>query len=186
MSRPDTAPSTGAVYIARQAIYDRDGDVLAYELLFRDAPIAEASSHHGSDATTQVIIAAFTEFGIHELVGERAGFVNVTREFLVGDLPLPLEPAQVGLEILADIPVDPELLAGVAALSDQGYTIVLDNYAPGQNREALLELASYAKIDLLDGNAVRARATVAQCRQHKHLQPIAQRIETPALFTLAT
>jgi EAL and modified HD-GYP domain-containing signal transduction protein len=183
----DDSPATGyPVHIARQAIYDRAGDVVAYELLFRDAPDALSSDQSGTHATSRVMVAAFTEFGLRELVGERACFINVPREFLVGDLPVPFDAAQVGLEILGDVPVDAEVLAGVAALAEQGYTIAVADFAPGQDREALLDYANYAKIDLLDGNVVRARATVALCRQYRHVQLIAQRLETPGMLMAAT
>ncbi|MFI5915829.1 EAL and HDOD domain-containing protein [Dactylosporangium sp. NPDC051541] len=181
------AVETGhAVHIGRQAIYDRAGDVVAYELLFRDTAASKASSERGSYATSQVIVTAFSQFGIQELVGQRPCFVNVTREFLVGDLPLPFDATQVGLEILSDVPVDSAVLHGVAALSEQGYTIAVDDFAPGQGRDPLLEYANYAKIDLLDGNVVRARTTVAQCRQYRHVQLIAQRLETQAMLIAAT
>jgi len=63
-------------------------------------------------------VAAFTEFGIRDLVGDKICFVNLTREFLVGDLPLPFEPHQAGLEILEEVEVDDEVLAGVGSTSN--------------------------------------------------------------------
>src|SRR3954469_10159357 len=103
-----------AVHVGRQAVYDRSGNVVAYELLFRDAPDAERATARGTYATSQVIVAAFTEFGIRELVGDRPWSVNVRGDFLVGALPCPSEPYQAGLEILADVEVDDQVLAGVA------------------------------------------------------------------------
>jgi c-di-GMP-related signal transduction protein len=176
-----------AVHVGRQAVYDRDGAVAAYELLFRHAGEAVEAAERDSGATSRVIVAAFTDFSIDELAGDRACFVNVTREFLTGELPLPLDPGRVGLEIPVGVVADDAVLAGIAGLVDEGYTIVLDRFVPGQDRDALLEYASYVKIDLLDGNFARVRATVAHCRrQWPHVQLIGQRIEQQATLVVAT
>lgn len=176
---------TRLVHVGRQAIYDRAGDVVAYELLFRDSPDATDASQRSSYATSQVMVAAFTDFGIRELVGERACFINVTREFLVGELPIPFDPDQAALEILADVPVDDQVVAGVAALTDAGYTIALDDFAPGQGREPLLAHANYVKIDMREPNPTRVRATIAPCRQYPQIQLIAERLESHAALSVA-
>ncbi len=177
--------ATRLVHVGRQAIYDRAGDVVAYELLFRDSPDATDASQRSSYATSRVIIAAFTEFGIQELVGERACFINVTREFLVGELPVPFDADQAGLEILADVPVDDQLIAGVAALADAGYTIAVDNFVPGQGREHLLAHATYAKIDMREPDPTRLRSTIAGCRDFPQIQLVAERLETQAALSVA-
>jgi c-di-GMP-related signal transduction protein len=181
----DDALPTRPVHIGRQAIYDRAGDVVAYELLFRDAADALDASRRGTYATSQVIVAAFTEFGIRELVGDRACFINVTREFLVGDLPLPFDAGQAGLEILADVPVDDELVEGVAKLAELGYSIAVDDFHPGQGREPLLQYANYAKIDMTDPNPTRIRSVIAPCAQYPHVQLVAERLETHAGMSVA-
>jgi len=181
----DQRAATRAVHVGRQAVYDRAGDVVAYELLFRDAPDAVRASARGSYATSQVIVAAFTEFGIKELVGDRPCFVNLTREFLVGHLPLPFDAGQAGLEILADVEVDDAVLAGVANLAEQGYTITVDEFVVGQEREALLRYASYAKVDMLHADVHHVQRTIDRCRQHPQVQLIAQRLETEAKLATA-
>ena len=98
------------------------------------------------------------------------------------DLPLPFEPSQAGQEILADVEVDAEVLAGVAGLDAQGYLITVDAFAVGQDREALLPYASYAKVDLLNadlGGVRRPRdAASRQLRRSRRLNPHAP-ITTP-------
>jgi c-di-GMP-related signal transduction protein len=178
-------PEIRAVHVGRQALYDRSGDVVAYELLFRNAPDALVAATRGSYATSQVIVAAFTEFGISELVGDKPCFVNLTREFLVGDLPLPFDAGHAGLEILADVVVDDTVLAGVADLSAQGYTITVDDFIVGQGREALLPFATYAKVDMLRADAAAVGATIERCREYPHLQLVAERLETTELLSAA-
>ena len=98
---------------------------------------------------------------------------------------MPFEPHQAGLEILADVEVDDEVLAGVAVLDAQGYAVTVDAFAVGQDREALLPYASYAKIDLLAADLSNVEATVAVCRQYPRIKLVAQRLENDELLATA-
>jgi EAL and modified HD-GYP domain-containing signal transduction protein len=167
------------VHVGRQGIYDRDGDVVAYELLFRDTAEAVDAAHRSSYATSQVIVATFTDFGIEELVGDYVCFVNVTREFLVGELPLPFDAARIGLDVLADVRVDDAVLAGVEALAGQGYTIAVDQFGVDNGQEKLLPYATYAKIDMLMDERKQTTAAIERCSAYPHVQLIAERLETP-------
>src|SRR3954451_5535534 len=104
------------IHVGRQPIVDREGDTVAYELLFRDAANATRATNRSAQATSQVIVSAFTEFGLKQLVGDRVCFINVTRQFLVGQLPIPFDCEQAVLEIVETIDVDEEVFAGVTRL----------------------------------------------------------------------
>ena len=171
-------PNSRSAHVGRQAIYDRAGDVVAYELLFRHAADAMDAASRGSAATASVLVDAFADFGIESLVGERACFVNITREFVVGDLPVPFNPGQVGLELLGSVTADSDVVKGVATLVEQGYTVSVDQFLAGQGRERLLPYASYAKIDMSCADVDLVRHTVELCREYAHLELIAHRMET--------
>jgi c-di-GMP-related signal transduction protein len=169
-----------SVHVGRQAIYDRDGDVVAYELLFRQAVDATYAGSRSAAATSQVIVAAFAEFGVEQLVGQRVCFVNVTREFLTGELPLPFDATQVGVEVLADVAVDDAVLAGVQALAEQGFTVAVDQFGADDRQEQLLPFASYAKIDMLENDQHAVATAILHCGRYPHLQLVAERLETAA------
>jgi c-di-GMP-related signal transduction protein len=173
------------VHVGRQAVYDRDGGVLGYELLFRVDADAVDAAERGAYATSQVLITAFTEIGIGALVGHRRCFVNLTREFLVGELPLPFDASQVILEVLETVTVDDEVIAGVGRLAAQGYQIALDDFVPGQGHERLLGLAAYVKIDALAGDPAELAHLVAFCRRYPRVKLIAERVETDATLRVA-
>ena len=173
------------VHVGRQPIYDRDGAVVAHELLFRAGATAATASRRDAHATARVLVAAFTEFGLDEVSGGQVCFINLTRDFLTGRLPLPFDCSQAVLEVLETTDVDEEVLAGVTALHEQGYTIALDDFVFGTSHERLLDVATYVKIDMLDNDEATIRATVVNCRLHAHLQLIAERLETPEALDLA-
>ncbi|MBO3739053.1 HDOD domain-containing protein [Actinoplanes sp. NEAU-H7] len=178
-------PVLDAVHVGRQPIFDAAGAVVAYELLFRGRLDAVESGRQDTYATSAVMVNAFTEFGIAEVVGNRPCFINLTREFVTGRLPLPFDPDQVVLEVLETVDVDDEVIAGLTALAEAGYRIALDDFVWGSGHERLLGLASYVKLDLLDGDLSRLDEIVAACREHPRIQIVAERLETEAQVAIA-
>jgi c-di-GMP-related signal transduction protein len=172
------------VHVGRQAVYDRGGAVMGYELLFRAGENAttagESMLRLGTQATSQVIVNTFTEFGLDRLVGNRLAFINLTRDFLVGDLPVPFSPSDAVLEVLESVPVDEQVVAGVSKLAAQGYAIALDDFVWGSGHERLLGLASYVKLDVLGADPAELAVMVAACRLYPSVKLVAERVETEA------
>ncbi|MEV0897517.1 HDOD domain-containing protein [Actinoplanes sp. NPDC049802] len=174
-----------AVHVGRQPIFDANGVVVAYELLFRGRMDAVASGRQDTYATSTVMVNAFTEFGIAEVAGNRPCFINLTREFVTGRLPLPFGPEQVVLEVLETVDVDDEVIAGLTALAGAGYRIALDDFVWGSGHEQLLGLASFVKLDLLDGDLSRLDEIVAACREYPRIAIVGERLETEAQMAIA-
>ncbi|MEV6300478.1 HDOD domain-containing protein [Actinoplanes sp. NPDC051861] len=174
-----------AVHVGRQPIFDVSGAVVAYELLFRGRMDDVASGRQDTYATSTVMVNAFTEFGIAEVAGNRPCFINLTREFVTGRLPLPFGPEQVVLEILETVHVDDEVIDGITALADAGYKIALDDFVWGSGHERLLGLASYVKLDLLDGDLSRLDDIVRACREYPGIELVAERLETAEQVAIA-
>jgi EAL and modified HD-GYP domain-containing signal transduction protein len=173
------------VHVGRQPIFDAGGAVVAYELLFRGSMAAIEAGRQDTYATSQVIVNAFTEFGIAEVAGGRPCFINLTTEFLTGEVALPFGPDQVVLEVLETVVIDDEVIAGITTLTDAGYRIALDDFVWGSGHERLLALASYVKLDLLDGDLTDLDAVVAQIRRYPGVQIVAERLETAEQVALA-
>lgn len=175
---PPLPPSCAAVHVGRQAVFDRSGAVHGYELLFRlDAGSTEAAERDAY-ATSQVLVSAFTEIGLPAIAGDRRCFVNLTREFLVGDLPLPFGPDQVVLEVLETVTVDDQVVAGVRRLVELGFAIALDDFVPGESHERLLPLAAYVKLDILGADPAALAHAVRVCRARPGIRLVAERVET--------
>ncbi|WP_433373973.1 EAL and HDOD domain-containing protein [Actinoplanes sp. CA-142083] len=179
------ADGTQLVHVGRQPIFDVHGGVVAYELLFRGSMDAVAAGRQDTYATSTVMVNAFTEFGIREVAGDRLCFINLTREFLVGDIALPFGPEQVVLEVLETVQMDEQVVAGITALSEAGYRFALDDFVWGSGHEVLFGLASYVKLDLLDGDLSRLDEIVAACREYPNIQIVAERLETPEQLAIA-
>ena len=186
MQLPATSrEATTLIHIGRQPVYDWSGVVFGYELLFRGGPDDVMASRRTSYATSQVIVNAFTEFGLEQLVGGRKCFINLTREFLVGELPLPFDPDHAVLEILETVEIDDEVADCVERLVELGYEVALDDFVFGLGHERLLGIASYVKLDLLIREPDELAEVVAQCRAYPRVKLVAERVESDEHITLA-
>jgi EAL and modified HD-GYP domain-containing signal transduction protein len=165
------------IYIGRQPIYDRKMQVYGYELLFRDASDNLARFTDGDQATTDVIVNAFLEIGLDNIVGDRLAFINLTRAYFVGERPISLPRHRVVLELLEDIDADNEVIEGVKRLSDQDYTIALDDFIYHESLQPLVSLADMVKIDVLALGRDTVREHVGQLRRHP-LRLLAEKVET--------
>lgn len=181
----DSAPTgqlSRSVHIGRQPIHDLDGRIHAYELLFRNTDQAlEAAVDDGDHATTTTILAAFSDFAVDDLLGGLPGFVNLTRAFLVGQLPVPFDPGQAVLEVLETVQLDEDVVAGVRALREQGYEIALDDFVYSEAAEDLVQIASIVKIDVLGQTWDEVMATVERCRR-PGVRLLAERVEDAAMM----
>lgn len=176
------------VHVGRQPIIDGDGRLYGYELLFRGAAAATAShtpaGGSGADAaTTATILSAFSEFG-SQLLGGRLGFVNLTRAFMVGELPVPFPPAAAVLEVLESIVIDDEVVAGARARKAAGHRLALDDFVYSDSAIPLLEMADIVKLDVLEPSWEEVLETVELVRPY-NVRLLAERVEDEATLKRA-
>ena len=183
--RPPSDQTAPLIHVGRQGIYDQSGDVVAYELLFRDAADAHTATSRGPYATTRVIVSAFTDFGLEQLVGSKSCFLNVTREFLIGELPVPFDSGQAALEIIDTVEVDDEVIRGATKLVEDGFTIALSRFVWGGGQQRLLNIAGYVAIDLRNADPIAVDETIQRLRDYPHLRLIAERLETEEQLQIA-
>lgn len=171
------------VYIGRQPIYDRKMHVHAYELLFGDSKEKVANYSDTDLGTTQLMANIFLEIGLERIVGQHPAFIKLTRHFILGHHPLPVDPKQVTLEILDDIHIDKELVAAITKLSESGYQIALGDFTFNKEAVPLLELADIIKIDLRKVKASDLPSYVQRVRMYP-ARFLAEKVETQEEYEL--
>lgn len=164
-------------FIGRQPIYDRRLKVFAYELLYRGSETNAAGQVNGEQATSQVILNTFMDIGLENIVGPHQAFINMTRDFLLMEDPLPFPVDRVVLEILEDVQVDARLVHAVRALARDGYLIALDDFVFDESKRALVEIAHIIKIDLLALDRAALHEHVDMLRGSK-VKLLAEKVET--------
>ncbi|MFZ0159448.1 MAG: HDOD domain-containing protein [Kineosporiaceae bacterium] len=138
--------------VGRQAIYDAERRIVSYELLFRSgaAEADDGAAVGGDQATSQLIASTFGTFGIDALANGRPVFINFTRAFVTGVIPIPVEPENVVVEIGERMVIDHELLLGLRNLAEIGYRIALKGYRGDVAHGVLLGMADFVAINVDD------------------------------------
>jgi EAL and modified HD-GYP domain-containing signal transduction protein len=165
------------VFIARQPIFDLRLEVVGYELLFRGPNQNTAIVSDNDEATSTVVINAFTEMGLDTVVGDRRAWINVSRDFLLGGLARILPRSQVVLELLEDQLIDDALLDAMEDHRARGYTIALDDFAGSEAIAPALEHADIVKLDVLARDRAAVQEDVARLAG-RGIALLAEKVET--------
>ena len=168
-------------FVARQPIYDRALNLYAYELLFRAGAAKDANVIDGDSATSDVIVNAIIDIGLHNVVEHYPAFINMTREFLTGHLPIPLMKEQVVIEVLEDIVPDDEIVRGLKALSDSGYVIALDDFVFRPELRVFLDIAHIVKLDVMAMNRGDVESHLRLLQDYP-VKLLAEKVETREEF----
>lgn len=183
------AQAGAPVFVGRQGILDAAGAVQGYEFLYRagrehslrvDMWPAAAQDR----ATLRVLQAVFTPTGVRAVAADAAVFVNFTRSFLVGDLPVPEEPDRLVIEVVESVRTDAAVLAGVLRLRERGFAIAIDDFVGLTSQVALLPYADYVKVDCRD--LVARGPRLAAMAASTGAQLIAERVETSEELAFCT
>ena len=161
--------------LARQPIFNRKMQVVAYELLCRSCDLNEYTADGGDMASSQVLLHTFTELSIHSVVGHHQAFINFTRTLLL--TPPPFDRRQLVVEVLEGQQIDAQMLHSLRSLREQGYTIALDDFELTDETRDLIPYADIIKLDVL-------QLSPDQIREHiDYLKPfgltlLAEKVET--------
>ena len=169
------------LFVARQAIYDSNDQLIGYELLYRTSYINAASYNDGNFATSHVILNSFLDVGFDSLVGSSKAFINITEDFILDDTLTPMYENHTVLEVLEEIKPSKEIVAGVRRLKDQGYQIALDDFKYSPEYDELLELADYVKLDVLALDEARIIEELENLKKFD-VKTVAEKVETPELY----
>lgn len=168
-------------YIGRQPIFDRDLKVYGYELLYRSGDMDRAVFNDADLATSVVMTNTFLEIGLDRLVGDKFAFLNLTRNFILGEYPIPQRHDRIVLEVLEDIHIDDELVAAVQGLAKSGVKLALDDVVDPEAVERIIGFAHMVKVDLMATDRGKLAEHVEVYKRHK-IKLLAEKIETQDEF----
>ena len=166
------------IFLARQPIVDRKESLYAFELLFRSGnKAAEAGVLDDTHATAQVMVNAFGEMGIAEVLGTHKGFINLDATFLYSDTIELLPRQQVVLELLETITIDDAIIARCHELKAMGFSLALDDVVKlGDEIKPLLNVVDVVKLDLMQIDAALLPSLVKELKQYP-IKLLAEKVE---------
>ncbi|MEK7779582.1 MAG: HDOD domain-containing protein [Pseudomonadota bacterium] len=139
-------------FLGRQPILDRDQNLVAFELLFRQEENEEGVTVTNElAASSNVIVNAYGQFGIQNVLGNQRGFINADPELIMSDIISLLPSKHVVLELRETAEITPEFLRRCGELKKNGYQFALDNViAINAQVEQLLTIVSIVKVNVLE------------------------------------
>ncbi|MGS2718732.1 EAL and HDOD domain-containing protein [Eionea flava] len=167
--------------IARQPICNSSLKVVAFELLYRmNGDGNNAVIDNQDSATIDVLLAAYNDLSITDVIGKQLAFVNFTSNIIINNLP-PLSPKQLVIELLEDQEVTPELLKSLKNLRSKGYKIALDDFCLTKETLSLIDCADIIKLDVLD-QAPQTWANYIPKLKERGITMLAEKVETYEVY----
>lgn len=135
-------------YVARQPIFNRSQEVIAYELLHRSGPENYYTSLNGDLATAEVISNSFLLIGMDTLTRGKKAYINFTRALLEKKVPTLLPKESTVIEILEDVEPDDKIINIFKELKELGYVLALDDFSSYTERyRELVGIVDIIKVD---------------------------------------
>lgn len=171
-------------YFARQAIFDKDGDIIGYELLHRSSAVNRYQQVNDDRATLELLAQIIQIRGIKQVTDGKLAFVNYTRNLLLQNIPLIMPRETTVVEILENVNADYRVIDACRNLSRKGYMIVLDDFIYRRQLEPLIHLADIIKIDFRKESIRKIEFGVKRLRQYR-AKLLAEKVETREEFESA-
>ncbi len=135
------------IFVARQPIFNRKNEVVAYELLFRNGQNNFYNNANGDEATLKVISNTFYTFDFKDITDNKKAFINFTEELIKKEIATILPKEYVVIEILENIEPTDEIVDACKRLKKKGFILALDDFVFHNKYIKLIEIADIIKID---------------------------------------
>ncbi|WP_088332232.1 HDOD domain-containing protein [Lacimicrobium sp. SS2-24] len=167
-----------AFFAARQPILNREKDVVAYELLFRDSLENVFPDVCDEQATSKMIEGLQFNLGMDKLTEDKLAFINFTEESLLNGYPMLLPKEFVVVEILETVTPTKKLLKACQELKQRGYTIALDDYEHKGVWKHFYPYTDIIKIDYQVTPASEIRLIKEAIGGFPNIKLLAEKVET--------
>ncbi|QZY56621.1 EAL and HDOD domain-containing protein [Crassaminicella profunda] len=173
------------VFVARQPIFNRNKDVIAYELLYRDSNKNFFNNTIGASKATSILIAnSYFSIGIEKLIGKHKAFINFNKSLIERDIPMIFDKDTIVIEILEDVVPDKKFINTIKKLKEMGYTIALDDFTYDYAYDEIVELCDIIKVDFLQ-NTEEDVYRIIQKWDNKTRKFLAEKIENNEVLNYA-
>ncbi|WP_415887888.1 EAL and HDOD domain-containing protein [Neptuniibacter sp. QD37_6] len=164
--------------LARQPIFDRELNVVAYELLYQsEHGEAVAKFLKGDQESCNVLINNFTSIYDSGKLKSLPAFLNVTEGFIRTESLPSLSRHNLVLDVRQQPNITPELIGSLKKYVDAGYRLVLDDFTYSSDYDELLKLAHMVRVDIRKHSDKAIVAHLESMRPFKVVS-LAENVET--------
>ena len=166
------------VFLARQAIFDRSNNVIAYELLFRNGYENFYNSVDGNKATLNVIANSFYELNFKRVADNNRAYINFTEELINDEIATILPFKDVVIEILEDVEPTDQIISACKKLKEQGFTLALDDFVFDKKYNKLIKLIDIIKVDFLITKGCDRKKIFDLLKINNKIEFLAEKVES--------
>lgn len=169
------------VFLGRQPIFDRQGSIYGYELLYRNSDENTFPNVNPEKATLHVFMHTFLSFGIHKVVGNHKVFINFSEDLLKEELFLSFPPKTIVIEVLETVMITPNVLKHIKKFKEAGYQIALDDFKMREDyfeHKDIFSLVDIIKVDLLQTTSTEQIEIFALRQAYPQIKLLAEKVET--------
>lgn len=164
-------------YIARQAILDRDKELYAYELLFRNGEQNCFPDISPDEATSKILTDSHLDLGLDDISAGKPVFINFHQDTLLHRFPTSLDPKKVVIEVVETVKPSPDLVQACKTIKDLGYTLALDDHDFNPQWDVFLPYIDIIKIDIVECDEQTLIDNIGKYAGSK-IKLVAEKIET--------
>ncbi|WP_028467791.1 EAL and HDOD domain-containing protein [Neptunomonas japonica] len=171
-----------SVLMARQPIFSKSQDVVAFELLFRGQEAGNLEVIKDDIATFDVVMNTYANIVADGGSKRLPCYLKITDKVLLNNSLPELPPSLFSLEILGRSDITPEFIAKVKECAQKGYRIVLADYDPHDPKfDRLLNVIHVLKLDIQRLGLSELPNIIHKLRPHQ-LDLLADKVETKDEF----
>lgn len=169
-------------YLARQTIVDNHGEIMGFELLYRESE-SQTNIHNPRHATASVLVNVLNQSGLKNIVGDHLGFINVDDSFLRHDFIESVPSETFIFELTADSPLDKNSKERIERLHKKNYkfSLDLDSYTKSDILKDIAPFLTYVKIDASSFEDESLKGFIREF-QSSRLKFIASKVEDEATY----
>lgn len=176
----DTAESMDLL-LARQPVFNKSQDVVAYQLLYRSDAEQAPKTINDHLATSSVILNTYASICQDGQVRSLPCYIKLTEKTLLADDFPDLPKEHFILEILGHTKLTEAVVERVKFLNQQGYRLALSDFTLDNKYAPVLNLVHILKLDIQKIGLDKLPKLVQTLRPY-HLELLADKVETQQEF----
>ena len=144
------------IFIGSQNIYDREGKIVACELLYRNSLLNKYDESVSSETASCTIINNIINLGLDIVTGGKIALINCDDKVLRNDIITILPRDKVVIELLETLRPTEGVIKEIKRLKDFGFKLALDDIVDlnGEERQIISGIAMHYKPEELVGKYV--------------------------------